>query len=630
MPATPWIDAAARKASMTAAERREIARMLAQYDRAERNISRAVVDAIVALQQRIDVREISRLLRAGDVAAAIRIVSEAQAAAGLAPIVATATDQVVAAGRAAVAASLTGHEVTFAITNPRTVAYLQASEFRLIRELTDTLRGAVAHVVRTGVEQGRNPLDVARDVRDVGLTLTERQASYVLNYRRQLETGSLDALARELRDRRFDRAVQRAAESGKPLSAEQIDKMVERYRQRWIKHRAQTIARTESLRAVNAGNRLAWKQAVDAGTVAEDEVVRKWIFTHDSRTRDAHRAIPGMNAEGVGLDEPFKTPDGPMMEPGDPSAPARATINCRCTTIIRTSLARAIAGAQPRPEPPSPPLAAPAAAPETPAPRPSLGVRRRRAQQEAEATIRRLGAETGVEHLRWVDLATGELVDDVNSGDRGFVGITPRLKAAIEDPKRRAEVHHNHPSDSSFSRQDIHMLEAYPGLASVFAHGALGSRYQATNALQGAHVAMNAARQVPLSNAALSLLGGANGLRVYAHATSTAVSQNGWFEYTFTLADDLDALLKREDVRRIFTGLVDEMTGRARRPAGKAAGNEPPPAFIDPPWPTAGVDEWREFLASLLRARAAGMPRLGPHIAEAEAAIASLERAAQG
>jgi hypothetical protein len=45
-----------------------------------------------------------------------------------------------------------------------------------------------------------------------------------------------------------------------------------------------------------------------------------------------------LDGDEVGLNEPFDSEDGPIMYPGDPSASAAMTINCRCTLIYRFKL----------------------------------------------------------------------------------------------------------------------------------------------------------------------------------------------------------------------------------------------------------------------------------------------------
>jgi hypothetical protein len=88
------------------------------------------------------------------------------------------------------------------------------------------------------------------------------------------------------------------------------------------RRRARTIARTEIGRAANVGKILAAKTL----EVAMD---KKWIGAKDARERASHWA---MNDESVDMDEPFSNG---MMAPGDPSAPAKETINCRCTLTFK-------------------------------------------------------------------------------------------------------------------------------------------------------------------------------------------------------------------------------------------------------------------------------------------------------
>ena len=140
----------------------------------------------------------------------------------------------------------------------------------------------------------------------------------MINYRRLLERageGDSEALTRQLRDRRFDRP------SGAPLLAEnrltqaQIDRMVERYRERYIKYRAEVIGRTEALRAVHAGNDEGYRQAIDGGAIDLEELQRTWKSRHKmSVRRDSHRLPEGKCAA---LMRPFVVGGAQLRYPGD-------------------------------------------------------------------------------------------------------------------------------------------------------------------------------------------------------------------------------------------------------------------------------------------------------------------------
>jgi hypothetical protein len=89
--------------------------------------------------------------------------------------------------------------------------------------------------------------------------------------------------------------------------------------------RAERIARTEIVSASNMGSQLA---AESTGLT----LVKEWLATRDGRTRDDHAEADGQT---VGLNEYFVVGGEEMMQPGDPSASASQTINCRCVAVYR-------------------------------------------------------------------------------------------------------------------------------------------------------------------------------------------------------------------------------------------------------------------------------------------------------
>lgn len=922
----PW---AIPVAKVTADEKAEISRLLAQGDRNAAKIERAFVAAVERLGDGVDGKEIVRLLRAGQIEAAIGVVEAAALAAGFEGVSGTITAALIDSGRS-IAARITvpgAVEFQFGITNPSTVTYLQQNEFSLIRELTDHARASVATSIREGVKDGRNPLDVARDVRQ-SIGLTERQTRAVINYRRLLEARHLDALERKLRDKRFDGTVRQAIKDQKPIPKAKIDKMVERYRARYLKYRSETIGRTEGLRAANAGAHLAWVQAVNSGKVRLDQIVRKWITSEDHLVRDAHRAIPKLNPDGVGLMEPFKSPLGPILMPGDPNADPANTINCFTGDVrpvftsplrrlmrrwysgplltirleggaelsvtpnhpifsgrgevaagalnegddvlyglsVKTTDARAhpdrgpatfaeifelalirfdavgvsgrrpdfhgdgfeadvdivstegllgdwaqtacgqgqqhlmftgahmgavalarngssgdlcvrasasahrsmgsigqrgallgagsrhaakhafasvrrgyaslleraadlgslvaqgrryslyaFAGVEPlegfgnrkfRLERPFPtearndpdaltveaqrpvslrptkegndgfnaggltigfrrvveivrqdvwsghvynseteggaylangvasrncrcttfiryrmrPTAPKEPEPAPEPPKPTLAERNATAGKEAEEIIREAGKQTGMEHLRWVDLAKGELSADANSGTKGQVNFTPAFAAAIADPKRKIEAHHNHPRSTSLSRPDIMETERNPGLHRLYAHGHDGSRYMIEDVKPGAEARFMSmfatVGQDKEAAAALKRISPDTLTEISNHIGMLAVARAGLATYRADLSPRRkrwDSLYAKE-IETILEGM-DRMAARVK----KAARAESAPGFIDPPY-GAPVEDWQEHLDGLLLA-AKTTKGLEPAIEEARRAV---------
>lgn len=89
-----------------------------------------------------------------------------------------------------------------------------------------------------------------------------------------------------------------------------------------IRSSSETIARTETVRASNAGTELAWKQS---GVVKG----KQWLSALDDKTRDSHVEA---NGQIVPLSGEFKVGDGTGPTPGQIGLPEE-DINCRCTLV---------------------------------------------------------------------------------------------------------------------------------------------------------------------------------------------------------------------------------------------------------------------------------------------------------
>lgn len=220
-----------------------------------------------------------------------------------------------------------GVELRFDLLNPETVAFINAYTFGLIREIADETRRGVQVILRSAFEEGKDIPTQAREIRQM-VGLTERQAQAVVNFRRNLERGTeqslREVLDRARRDARFDPSVQRAIDNATRLPQPQIDRMVERYRERLLRYRSETIARTESLRASNEGQRELWRQAENQGLLNRAKTQVKWLTAGDERVCPICWPL---NGKTVPLGQSFQTSVGTVDGPP-------AHVSCRCSSSL--------------------------------------------------------------------------------------------------------------------------------------------------------------------------------------------------------------------------------------------------------------------------------------------------------
>lgn len=305
-------------------------RLLAQLKLSNRVIRQRFNEIIEWLRDQNKLDDVAALIQAGDVEAAMRTFDRAARmlanTTSLRYIAAAENMTSEIARRAKVPA-------TFETASTRAARHLENNRLRTIREFTTRQRAAVRTVMAQATAEGLNPRAQAQLFRDA-IGLTEAQAQHVVNYRRALEANSMDALSRELRDRRLDRTL-RAIQDGrrKPLTRAEIERHVQRYRENYIDFRAEVIARTEAMRAVHTGSEEAWAQAIDDGDIQKEQVRRVWLTARDARVRDSHYPMHGQErAPG----EPFISSDGvKLMFPGDPTAPIEEIAQCRCIVVTR-------------------------------------------------------------------------------------------------------------------------------------------------------------------------------------------------------------------------------------------------------------------------------------------------------
>ncbi len=95
--------------------------------------------------------------------------------------------------------------------------------------------------------------------------------------------------------------------------------------------RAQTIARTETSGAVNAGK---WEHTLESERKFEISYLKTWNSVGGERTRDWHQPDAISPSVTIPLHQTFTVDGQQMMRPMDDTGSARNVINCRCTTTL--------------------------------------------------------------------------------------------------------------------------------------------------------------------------------------------------------------------------------------------------------------------------------------------------------
>ena len=238
----------------------------------------------------------------------------------------------------------------FDVRNARAEEWLREHSSTLVTRITDDARAVVRTTLERGMIDGRNPRNVALDIvgrvdpttkqRTGGVVgLTPNQEAWVASAKRKLEQLDKAYLQMELRDKRFDKIVERAIAEGRPLPKETVEKLIAAYKKKALQYRGESIARTEAIHSLNRSEWEAHMQAVDMGALRRQDVSRHWDSAGDSRVRWSHKSMDAKYREkGVGIDEPFVSPSGArLMFPGDTSLGASAdeVIMCRCRVKLK-------------------------------------------------------------------------------------------------------------------------------------------------------------------------------------------------------------------------------------------------------------------------------------------------------
>lgn len=190
-------------------------------------------------------------------------------------------------------------EAVFNVTNPYAVSYASDLGSQLIQGVDAETRRAVQGIIAQALDSRTSlaPAEQAKLIRNV-VGLSSRQADSVARYRRGLR--------------------------GVPAS---IDRRTERFANRLHRQRATTIARTETIRAANAGVRLVGTELSKLPMLRTTDIQYVWITTPDDRLCERCR---GLNDQVVGFSEAFQDEPNQAEVDFPPLHP-----RCRCAIARR-------------------------------------------------------------------------------------------------------------------------------------------------------------------------------------------------------------------------------------------------------------------------------------------------------
>ena len=267
------------------------------FDNLEPKARRRIHRAITRAGSKVTTGMITASVRQGRVskrlAAALNALpTELKAAVG--PVIETA---VVQAGSVSLKRIVAG--VRFDITNPLATEAAGTITADLVKQVTIETKKSLRTVIQQAFRDRLPPAATARRIKPL-IGLHSRQAQAVRNFRTRLVKLG--------------------------LKADLVDKRVARYAAKLLRQRSFLIARTETIRALSAGQQAAWRTARNAGRIPKTSLQR-WSVVGDDRLCPICIALSGVKRK-IGQQFP-----GGISHP--PAHPA-----CRCTLVLVTGRRR--------------------------------------------------------------------------------------------------------------------------------------------------------------------------------------------------------------------------------------------------------------------------------------------------
>lgn len=295
--------------------------------RMEPDVARAFQSAVRKLQTRISVADLAAALKSGETALihAAAHVGDLPGVLGSAGMQQVFLNVIIASGQTAAAAlsSAAGVEFRFNAVDLNSVIYARRQTADLVVAVSETTKETIRVVTTLGQAYGLTVDQQARAIRGA-VGLPPNWAGAPLRFADEIRNGKDSAYLKRRRISAVDRARIRKHVRAGTVTEKFVKEMQAKYEFSLVNRRAMNIARTETMRAGNFGQRQSWSQAIDGGALPKT-ARRFWLVTQDQFLRDTHAAVPAMNPDGVAVkDGVYQTPIGPSLGPP-------LETNCRCS-----------------------------------------------------------------------------------------------------------------------------------------------------------------------------------------------------------------------------------------------------------------------------------------------------------
>ena len=339
----------------TRSQARLFGELIKQY---EPRIRRAFMASVTDLQANVNWTQLIERLSAFDTEGAIKALNINAAAWNEYSREMTTAYAAAGASTAAQIALIEGMVgVRFNMSNPRAEEWIRRNVGEQIVGFTEETVAVARNIIAEGYAAGDHPRSIARDlagrvnnrgVREGGILGLDEPRAYRLNQvTRKIRTpeGVQDLVIKH-RDGTYSLRYQvnkstadkilSAYHKGTAVPVKQHAIIERQYYNALLKHRADTVAETETGNAVMSARDEEWAQLIEAEGINPDDVIKTWQHRRGSSKyhRPDHFAMSGESVRG--LNTPFVFPDGTEMQHAhDPAGGAKHTIRCGCDTEYR-------------------------------------------------------------------------------------------------------------------------------------------------------------------------------------------------------------------------------------------------------------------------------------------------------